>query len=150
MIEYTFLEKPPDAQQIERILALYHQQGWWGDDAGAIGENSAMLKGIVAGSHCFLTVWDQDTLAGMGRAISDRASDAYIQDVTVEKTYRGRGIGTEIVKRLVARLRQDGMPWIGLIAEKNSHAFYEPLGFQVMQNAAPMLNLITRNQDHNP
>jgi len=47
-------------------------------------------------------------IIGMGRAISDRVSDAYIQDVTVHSDYRGRGIGKAIVRKLLERLRGNG------------------------------------------
>jgi spermidine synthase len=75
----------------------------------------------------------------MGRALSDGVSDAYIQDVTVKKPYRGQGIGTQIIQKLVERLNADGLEWIGLIAEKNSHKFYRRLGFKKMPNSVPML-----------
>lgn len=75
----------------------------------------------------------------MGRAISDRASDAYIQDVTVVPGFQRRGIGSAIIRKLIERLHRDGLFWIGLIAERNSHGFYERLGFKRMADAAAML-----------
>ncbi len=136
MIRYTFLSRPGGAH-IPGLLSLYRQEGWWSNDQ----DDPALLEKIVLGSHCFLVAETNETIIGMGRAISDRASDAYIQDVTVHKEHRGRGIGTEIIRQLVARLEQDGLKWIGLIAEKNAHPFYEPLGFKIMPDAAPMLNM---------
>ena len=52
----------------------------------------------------------------MGRAISDLVSDAYIQDVTVLKEYRGKGIGKIIIQTLVEELKTKGVEWIGLVA----------------------------------
>jgi hypothetical protein len=40
---------------------------------------------------------------------------------------------------LVARLQQDGLGWIGLIAEDGSREFYRSLGFSPMPNATPMI-----------
>ena len=74
----------------------------------------------------------------MGRAISDRASDAYIQDVTVDRAFRRQGIGSRMVARLVERLELDGIGWIGLIAEGDSSGFYERIGFSDF-NGKPML-----------
>jgi aralkylamine N-acetyltransferase len=37
-------------------------------------------------------------MIGMGRALSDLTSDAYIQDVTVLKAFRGKGIGKKLFK----------------------------------------------------
>lgn len=134
MCDFSFLSTPtPD--QIRQIMALYRAEGW---GTPASDEPAAVTR-IVAGSHCFLIATRGNEIVGMGRAISDRASDAYIQDVTVKRAYRGRGIGTRIVKKLIDNLHADGLAWIGLIAERDSAAFYARLGFETMPNASPML-----------
>ena len=134
MFTYTYLVDPtPD--QIREITSLYRREGWWSEER----DNPEMVTRIVSGSHCFLVVTKGEEIIGMGRALSDRASDAYIQDVTVKKSYRGRGIGTAIIEKLVGRLNSDGLEWVGLIAEKNSHKFYERLNFKKMPNSVPML-----------
>ena len=94
---------------------------------------------MIAGSHCFIIATEGAAIIGMGRALSDGVSDAYIQDVTVTGEYQHRGIGSLIVKKLVSRLQDDGLSWIGLIAERNSHAFYERLDFKLMPDSVPML-----------
>lgn len=134
MIDYTFLETPTPAE-LARLIQLYRQAGWWQDEA----DNPDVVAGIVEGSHCFLVARKADTIVAMGRAISDRVSDAYIQDVTVDPSFRGQGIGSAMVARLVARLETDGIGWIGLIAERKTHPFYRPLGFTPMADAMPML-----------
>ena len=98
-----------------------------------------MVAGIVSGSHFFLIATVRNEIIGMGRAISDRTSDAYIQDITVEEGFRGRGIGSAIVEKLTAALKAEGIEWIGLIAEKGSRRFYEKIGFAPMSGAEPML-----------
>jgi len=138
MTTYLFLSHRPDPTlnaRIDQIITLYRQAGWWQSAATDRGH----VRRIIAGSHCFLVALKSDELIGMGRVISDRESDAYIQDVTVKTTYRQKGIGTQIVKRLVARIETDGLKWIGLIAERNSHAFYERIGFKKMPDSVPML-----------
>jgi spermidine synthase len=77
----------------------------------------------------------------MGRSISDGVSDAYIQDVTVSKPFRGKGIGSQLVTKILEKLEKDGIEWIGLIAERGSARFYQPLGFTEMSNSTPMLRL---------
>lgn len=136
MLSFNFLDTPTD-DQIRQMIDLYRQEGWW----GAKADDEALLRRLVAGSHCFLVVQEGPTLVAMGRAISDRVSDAYIQDVVVATPYKGRGIGTRVVERLAARLRADGLGWIGLIAERGSHHFYERLGFKAMPDATAMLKM---------
>jgi len=139
MLSYNFLSDPTE-NQIQDIICLYQLEKWWESDS----DNPGMVKRIVAGSHCFVVAMENDTIIGMGRAISDRVSDAYIQDVTVLPQFRGQKIGSRIIQMIIKTLNQDGIGWIGLIAEKNARPFYEPLGFSVMPNAAPMLKKILR------
>ena len=119
------------------ILALYRAAGWWQQD-----ENPAYLDtvgGIVAGSLSFVIAKAGEEIIGMGRAISDGYSDAYIQDVTVKESYRGRGIGKAIIRHIVQDLKQRNLQWIGLISEPGYEGFYQSLGFKVMQNYTPFL-----------
>jgi len=135
---YSFLSSrygPILDTPIDQIITLYRQAGWWkSPDA-----DRDHVRRIITGSHCFLVVLENDELVGMGRVISDGESDAYIQDVTVKTNCRKKGIGTQIVKRLVERIEADGLKWIGLIAERNTHEFYERIGFKKMPDSIPML-----------
>ena len=134
-ITYMFITEPT-AEQIAGILDLYHHQGWWEPP----GDRDPELAGaIIRGSHCFVIATQQERLVGMGRAISDRASDAYIQDLMVHSAFRGRGIGTRMVQELVRRLQSDGMGWIGLVAEAGTWDFYRRIGFADMPGSVLML-----------
>jgi spermidine synthase len=125
----------PSHDELENLAGLYREAGWWAEAPAHI----EVIRRIVAGSHCFWVARNSGKIVAMGRAISDRVSDAYIQDVTVSGTHRHRGVGRGIVHAIVEHLRTDGLSWIGLIAERGSHGLYEPLGFKRMPDAAPML-----------
>lgn len=127
--------REPTPQQTRQITKLYRMAGWWtmeNDDPGLVAR-------IVAGSHLFMVASDGTEIVAMGRAISDNAADAYIQDVAVKKEYRRCGIGAKIVEKLVESLCADGICWIGLIAEKGSRDFYGGLGFETMTESTPMI-----------
>ena len=130
----------PGISESRQIVALYRAEGWWYPDA-APATDMTRLCAIVTGSHCFAVAEDRARIIGMGRAISDRVSDAYIQDVTVAAGHRGKGVGSAILTALVRRLEADGLGWIGLIAERNSQAFYTRLGFSPMTDATPLLKI---------
>jgi len=134
-VHYAFIADPT-AGQIEDILSLYRIQGWWGPSSERDGETA---EAIIRGSHCFIVAEVDGRVIGMGRAISDRVSDAYIQDVAVDPAFRGRGIGGRIVADLVRRLRQDGIGWIGLGAEAGTHDFYRRAGFAELPGCIVML-----------
>jgi spermidine synthase len=136
MIHFDFLQTPDDGD-LHQLIRLYREAGWWGNDP----DDPGLVKRLVAGSHCVAVARCEGRIVGMGRAISDRASDAWIQDVTVAPAMRHRGIGSGIVRCIVARLEADGIGWIGLVAENGSHPMYEPLGFTAMKNAQPMVRI---------
>ncbi len=121
----------------EAILSLYRHAGWWQTD-----ENPAYLgqvERIIGQTFCFVVARDGSELIGMGRAISDGVSDAYIQDVMVHSDYRGRGIGKAIIAKLLEHLQANKLQWIGLISEPGYERFYESLGFTRMEGYTPFL-----------
>jgi spermidine synthase len=81
----------------------------------------------------------EEKIVGMGRSISDGVSDAYIQDVVVDKDYRRQGIGEAIVHRIVQFLLEHDIKWIALISEPGSEDFYLKLGFREMLEYTPFL-----------
>jgi ribosomal protein S18 acetylase RimI-like enzyme len=132
-LEYQVIEVAP----VEEIVDLYKAGGWWQETP----ENRARIAPMIAGSFCFMAARLPDgKMIGMGRAISDGASDAYIQDVVILPQYRGHGIGAEIIRRLTAYCQQHAIEWIGLIAEPGTTGFYERLGFAPMIGFQPMLH----------
>ncbi len=133
-IKFTFLANPT-RDQINQIVTLYRMAGWWED---SVDEPDSVIR-IIAGSHCFAVAVINDEIIGIGRAISDGVSDSYIQDITVKESFRKQGIGEKIVKELITRLKKDGLNWIGLIAERGTHEFYERIGFIKMPNSTPMI-----------
>lgn len=143
MPRYSFLTHPTDLQ-IDDILSLYRTAGWW-QASGTKESDASHIRDLVRGSHCFLiatlgTASDgKQSIIGMGRSISDGVSDAYIQDVVVMPSHRGKGIATQMIKRIVDRLQTDGIGWIGLIAERNTQTLYKPIGFEPMPGSTPML-----------
>lgn len=108
----------------EEMTELYRQAGWLAPE-----ESGAFIPRAMAGSAVALGAFDGSRLIGMGRAISDGVSDAYIQDIAVSPDYRKRGIGGEIVRRIAAALQTRGIDWIGLVGEPGTEHFYEELGF---------------------
>lgn len=121
----------------QAILELYRQAGWWStEDKESDWET---INKIVANSFCFVIAILNDQIIGMGRAISDGVSDAYIQDVTVLKEYRRQGIGKQIVSTLINFLQEQKLQWIGLISEPGYENFYQGLGFKVMNSYTPFL-----------
>ncbi len=109
---------------VVQLAKLYHEANFLSTEDSADFLKTAMKNSLILGA------FDADKLVGTARAISDFVSDAYIQDVTVDKEYRGRGIGAELIKQLVKMLEAKGVDWIGLVGVPNSESFYKKLNFQ--------------------
>jgi len=82
-----------------------------------------------------LAVFDGEKAVGMGRIVGDGIYNV-ICDVVVAPDYQGRGVGTEIVQRLLGYLNgrtpEGGRASVQLIAETAKEPFYEKLGFEVL------------------
>lgn len=118
----------------DALKALYQDAGWWDE---ACERHPEFLSQVVSKSALFVGAFCEKKMIGMGRALSDLTSDAYIQDVTVLKAFRGKGIGKKIITRLIAGLKDRGVDWIGLIGEPDTRSFYENLGFKEMTGHIP-------------
>jgi aralkylamine N-acetyltransferase len=118
------------------IANLYRAGGWWKEEY-----EQTELRHLMRGSFLFAVAVDEKTgrAIGMGRVISDGVSDGYIQDLVVLPEYRKTGIGSQIVSTLVKKCVEQGISWIGLIAEPATEKFYLPIGFHPMEGHTPLL-----------
>jgi ribosomal protein S18 acetylase RimI-like enzyme len=96
---------------------------------------------ILAGSYAILLARDDVTgaIVGFITAISDGVSCAYIPHLEVLPAYQGSGIGSELVRRMLERLRHIYM--IDLICDTDVQPFYARLGMR------PYTGMILRNYD---
>lgn len=110
----------------DELVELYKAGNWWLESYTSDG-----LDTLIEGSFAFAVAVEKTTgkAVGMGRAISDGTSDAWLQDIVVLKEHRGRGLGREITKHLLEHCLSKGLVWVGLVAEPGSRKIYEPLGF---------------------
>jgi len=122
----------------DSVKKLYIHAGWW-QESDQTSDGNAWIDALVKGSVCFVGAFAGAEMIGMGRAVSDGVSDAYIQDVVVLQKFRGRGIGAAIICKIIAFLKARHIGWIGLVAEPGTQPFYRRLGFEVLEGYAPML-----------
>ncbi len=132
--EYVIVKTITSASLLE-LIRLYKDAGWWEDE---YDKKPEFLHHIVKDSGVFVGAFLEKKLIGMGRALSDMASDAYIQDIVVLKQYRGRGIGKKIIRLIVKILNEKGVDWIGLVAQPGTTSFYEKLGFEPLKGHTPL------------
>ncbi len=138
-----FLDMPMDKFQIKKIksaeiqdlVQIYKEAGWW---KPSWEDSPDFLNYIVKDSAVFVGAFFDKKLIGMGRALSDLVSDAYIQDLAVLKQYRRQGIGKKIIQKLIRQLKTDNVDWIGVVAQPGTSRFYEKLGFELLKDHTPL------------
>ena len=74
-------------------------------------------------------------MVGIVSAVGDGVLAAYIPMLEVLPDYQGRGIGSELVRRLLERLRDRYM--VDLVCDEDLVPFYERLG--LARHAAAMI-----------
>lgn len=99
------------------------------------------LLGIFKGSDEIVLAVDSEAqrVVGYITAISDGVSCAYIPHLEVLEGRRGEGIGSELVRRMLAKLRHLYM--IDLMCDPDVQPFYERLGLRTSTG------MIIRNYD---
>jgi ribosomal protein S18 acetylase RimI-like enzyme len=102
--------------------------------AAPLGNKSAASLATVFTNSMFrVFVYDSGRLVGAGRALADGIDCSYLCDIAVHPSHQGRGVGKEIVSRLVERSR--GHRKIILYAAPGKEPFYLKLGFKRMATA---------------
>jgi predicted GNAT family acetyltransferase len=90
------------------------------------GRSPAALQRSFEQSQYAAIARDGDRVVGMARLLSDGVCNAYLVDVWTLSAYRNRGIASEMVRRLAARVPGQH---IGLQTD-DAQDFYAKLGFR--------------------
>lgn len=135
--EITIIENDLD---YETYIALRKAVGW---------KNFCREQVEKAINHSYYSVVireNGDSIA-MGRIIGDGLYFTIV-DVVVRPDYRGKGLGTLIIKKLIEHIEQGvpagGRVSIQLISEKGKEDFYVKQGFKLIphENCGPALRKI--------
>ena len=79
-----------------------------------------------------IAVYDENELVGYIDCVSNGVTDAYIQDLMVNPKQQGKGIGTELMNRMIGYLKDNHIYMISVIFEENLMPFYNNFGFNIM------------------
>lgn len=121
-----------DTRELSRreVVALYRANEW----SSAL-KPARLLRGLL-GSHSLVTAWDDERLVGLGNAISDGHLVVYYPHLLVHPDYQRRGIGGELMRRLLKRYR--GFHQQVILADARALEFYRKLGFERAGRTSPM------------
>jgi ribosomal protein S18 acetylase RimI-like enzyme len=92
---------------------------------------------LVGSQYVVLAVSESGRIVGFITAVSDGVSCAYIPHLEVIPSYRGKGIGRDLVQKMTKQLEHLYM--VDLCCDKDLQGFYEELGF------VPAVAMLRRN-----
>ena len=84
----------------------------------------------LAHALAYATAYDGDRLVGFARLAWDGGVHAFLLEPTVHPDYQRRGIGRELVARVVAVARVRGLEWVHVDYEPELAPFYAACGFR--------------------
>jgi GNAT superfamily N-acetyltransferase len=133
MIEYQ-----TEAPDKEKYSALFETTGW----NQLYCASSEELAQALSNSWYYLSVYDGALLVGFGRVVSDHVIHAMIYDLIVHPEYQSKGIGGEILERLVQHCQEAGLRDVQLFCASGKQPFYEKRGFSARSEDAPGMQII--------
>ena len=113
------LERPVSPDELRHLMRQAH----WAAERTPEG-----LASLLAATDVAVGAWEGDRLVGFARALSDGVYRALVDDVVVDEAWRGRGIGDELVRRLLERLA--GVETVFLRCGEDLVPYYERHGFE--------------------
>jgi GNAT superfamily N-acetyltransferase len=130
-----------DTDQSRIDLQTIHQ--FLSDSYWARGIPFEVVERSVRGSLCF-GLYDGDRQAGFARVISDYATFAYLADVFVIESHRGRGLGKVLISAVMAHPSLQGLRrW--LLATRDAHDLYSQFGFTPLAAPGRLMELHAPN-----
>jgi GNAT superfamily N-acetyltransferase len=115
---------------------------WLRGSEWAKGIPRTMVERSIRGALCFALLDGKRQLA-FARVITDRATFAYVADVFVDESARGRGLALRLMKAIVAHPELRGLRrW--MLATRDAHGLYAKVGFRPMAHPQWFMEI------HNP
>jgi len=98
----------------------------------AEGISRKVVQKSIDNSLCF-GVFEGNKQIGFARVITDRATYAYIGDVFILESHRGRGLGKKLMRAIMEHPELQGLRRWSLVT-RDAHGLYEPFGFTALAN----------------
>jgi GNAT superfamily N-acetyltransferase len=126
----------PARLSIDAIHAFLTRSYW------AAGIPRDVVERSLSHSLCF-GVFDRADQIGFARVISDRATFAYVADVFVLESHRGRGLGRWLMECIKAHPDLQGLRrW--MLGTRDAHGLYRHVGFHPLGDPAIYMEILDR------
>ncbi len=127
-----------DPARLDR--ALIH--GFLAGSYWAAGIPREVVDRSIEGALCF-GVYEGQSQVGFARVITDRATFAYLADVFVLESHRGRGLAAWLMEVIRAHPElQNLRRWI--LMTRDAHGLYRKFGFREIENPGRCMEIVDR------
>lgn len=110
---------------VETIHRYLSEESYW-----ATGIPRALVERAMANSICFAAL-EGDATVGFARVVTDQATFAYLADVFVLASHRGRGISKRIMAAIAEHPSLQGLRRFHL-STRDAHGLYAQFGFSTL------------------
>ena len=119
--EHKKVFAPPSADDFVRLRKAVA----WGDT------NAELASKSLNNSLFSVSIYEGKTIIGFGRVVGDGYMYFYIQDVIVDPSYQGKGVGSVLMDEIESFLKRTVKPGstVGLFAVKGKEKFYSKYGY---------------------
>jgi GNAT superfamily N-acetyltransferase len=105
----------------------------------ATGRPLEIVRRSLVNSLCF-GLYDKGRQVGLARVVTDRATFAWLCDVFVLESYRGRGLSKWLIESVVAHPALQGLRRI-LLGTRDAHGLYQRYGFTPLADPTRFLEI---------
>ena len=133
-----------DPARIDRALVHAFLSGsYW-----ASGIPREIVDRSIENALCF-GVYEENRQVGFARVISDLATFAYLADVFVLPSHRGRGLAKWLMEAILAHPKLQGLRrW--MIVTRDAHGLYRQVGFTELAHPERLMEIVRSEIYRNP
>ena len=126
------LDDDPERLDVDAIHEFISERSYWGR-----GRSRERVRGTIDGSRRVVGLYRGSEQVGFARAITDGVTMAYLADVYVTESHRGRGLGVELVREMIQGEGAPDVHW--MLHTRDAQELYERLGFRTGPLRYPLM-----------
>jgi GNAT superfamily N-acetyltransferase len=124
----------PRRLELDVIHGFLSQRSYWAEGIPRDVVERSLRNSLPFG------VYDDDALVGFARVVTDHATYAYLADVFVLESHRGRGLSKWLMECVLAHPDLQGLRrWH--LATRDAHELYARYGFQPLADPASIMEI---------
>jgi ribosomal protein S18 acetylase RimI-like enzyme len=116
------LDDDPHRIDLDAVHDFLANESYWAE-----GRPRETVERLVLEAQRVVGLYDGDVQIGFARAFSDGVSLVYLADVYVLPSYRGRGLGVELVREMVENGPYADLRWV--LHTRDAQALYRKFRF---------------------